>query len=584
MTLHAVAGEMPQTTDAGLLTADQVTYLVKHARAELNRVFGIEAPEPGAPPQLPDDRVLAVNITLRVNGKLRASQSGKGDSILEKISSAMHNALNDRRFGGKSVAGEAADTTVELLLQTRREAVTGRTPEAVANEIALGVHGVAVRQGAKSAYYKPSVAITSGISSAAQLLEKLCRKAGLAKRAWESPAVEIDRTTWLHYVERRNAAGPGFVEFHRYRAKHRLPVNRKTVGQALDACVRHLLRLQRADGAYTYIYDPFDDEYISRGFNRIRIAGTAYAIARFADFTDDPKLRELSRASARRAVKYALGWAVPLPNADNAVFLMEKTGGRGKLGFAALVLLAMQYAGLHEDFAQQHDALLRGILLMQGDDGRLAGYALDRNNPGGQDFYPGEALLALAMLARRTGQGDLTPVLERSFPYYRDHFRSKPTTAFVPWQLDAWQTFNRIQPDPKYTHFADKLADFLITLQYAPKTSPFQDYVGGFPTTRAPDYTTGTHTESLVVAARSAKERGLKSRWDRYRDAARSGLSFLLRLQITENELFAFPSPQLASGGFTKGLTSFKQRCDFQQHAITCLISALECPGLLKDE
>ncbi|MBW1788540.1 MAG: hypothetical protein JRK53_18280 [Deltaproteobacteria bacterium] len=86
------------------------------------------------------------------------------------------------------------------------------------------------------------------------------------------------------------------------------------------------------------------------------------------------------------------------------------------------------------------------------------------------------------------------------------------------------------------------------------------------------------------MAARSAKERGRKIRWARYRDAARSGLSFLLRLQITENELIAFPSPQLANGGFTKRLTSFEQRCDFQQHAITCLISALESPGLLEDE
>ncbi len=62
----------------------------------LNRGF---SDEPLIPPDIPP--ALRLNITLRRDGRLRASMSGDGATLDLQLQSAIQAAIRDRRYGGE---------------------------------------------------------------------------------------------------------------------------------------------------------------------------------------------------------------------------------------------------------------------------------------------------------------------------------------------------------------------------------------------------------------------------------------------------------------------------------------------------
>ncbi len=120
------------------------------------------------------------------------------------------------------------------------------------------------------------------------------------------------------------------------------------------------------------------------------------------------------------------------------------------------------------------------------------------------------------------------------------------------------------------------MADWLVRYQYQESDGQSPDYLGGYPVGATPTISTATYTEALIYACDLACELGEDQRAYTFRRASILGLSFLQRLQIKDSETFWLPNPSRVVGGLTQSLTSFQMRNDFDQHAITCWISALE--------
>ncbi|MCK6518084.1 AMMECR1 domain-containing protein, partial [Myxococcota bacterium] len=578
------------------LTLSQATVLLHRAYAQLLRAFGHEAAL--VTPDGPLAEVRAVNLTLRRRGVLRASMSGAGPSILDAVDEAARRAASDARYGGGLCAAELHQLDLELWVNVGVEDVTEREPKRLARLLPCGVVGVELKVGDKSAYFKPSVALTSGLTTPELLLGRLARKAGLPKGAWRRPTAKLSRTIWRHFVLEQ---GERAVELRRLRPFPEPEVSRETLSLMLEGALARLLRVQRADGSYAYQFDGRTDAWDHGAFNLVRMAGSAYSVSRAAAFLpQDHPLRQPAQESARRALDFLLARATPFPHAPHADYIAQglsaKERGQGKLGALALTILATEYGDFPTQLAEARRRMLDGVLTMQRADGlfRCSVGVEETGEEANQDYYPGEALLALAG-AVRLGETPRAPfAMLRALRHYQARFARAPTSAFVLWQSDAWRSFLERQwesdrPVPWATdEQVESIRDFvwaqielLLARQVRPRRGVDPQRVGGFATGNAsPTAASTVYAEAIARAAELAKLCGDLPRARRYAEAARLAFAFAARLYLWPCQRPFFVRPELVLGGSTLDLNGFILRNDFEQHLITAIIAALETDTL----
>ncbi|MCF8051206.1 MAG: AmmeMemoRadiSam system protein B [Desulfobacterales bacterium] len=122
-------------------------------------------------------------VTLKKDGQLRGCIGHMAaDRPLQKTVGAMavQAAFKDRRFSPVS-AGELEELEIEISVLTPYEPVPG--PEA----IRIGTDGVVLKKAGKSAVFLPQVAVEQGWKKE-EVLDHLCRKAGLPAGAWKEGA------------------------------------------------------------------------------------------------------------------------------------------------------------------------------------------------------------------------------------------------------------------------------------------------------------------------------------------------------------------------------------------------------------
>jgi hypothetical protein len=365
------------------------------------------------------------------------------------------------------------------------------------------------------------------------------------------------------------------------------------VRERLRLAQDRLLSLQSPEGFYLYEYDPLKNT-TSKGYgNLVRQAGTAYAMSRSATAERNRKRARQLRESASRAIAFLLGFGTLSP--DGSLSLLETESpeeDRGKLGTLALTLLAMHYGDLLQNYPAERDALASSFLGFQNRDGSFRCYADSKTTAGdgtSQDYFPGQALLALVHEGRQGRTGCLEAV-EAAFDWYRNYFWRNPATAFVYWQTDAWRQIFELfserpglsRTDPsKYAYFVFEMADWLLQYQIVP-TLGNDDSAGGFaPGGRKPGSSTATYCEAIIRAYGLARYLGMRTRMKSYRESARRALFFLSRLQIVPETASLFVEPELVTGGTTRNLSDFTIRCDNDQHLVTALLAAMETRGFV---
>jgi AMMECR1 len=543
----------------------------------------------GAPAQVlfkgaPELSFEKVNLTIRTYGKVRASVSGYGTRLDQAIDDACKRAVLDNRFGNRLTLEELRDSNLELWIQ--HDSVIISSPA----EIRIGLDGVELRVGSRWAYYKPSVALTSAIVTQHKLLTRLAKKARLDTREWKSPQAKILRTTWNHYAEVPKPK-PRSIHLRRLRPVTSRPLCDVEVRRAALLAADRLVAVQSSEGFYRFTNHPFKRIMITSPVNYVRQAGCAFAISRIAEtFSDTDPERRLFK-SATRAAEFLLGSFIELDG--GGMFLVEPKTQRGWLGTSALTLAALQRGQLASRFQDERCKLITGILSLQRGDGSF--YCSNevtsaRDDGSKQNYYPGEALMALCQEICSGSRAAIEPT-KKAFGWYRDYFRRNPTTAFILWQADAWRLLSEWcrgndqgsdQESSEYAAFVFEIVDWLLQFQLTDPSMCAEDFLGGFARFGAePGYSTATYTEAIIRAYGLACRVGSQGRQALYYRAARLGLGFILRLQIVPETAFLFDDPSVVVGGVTKSLSDFTLRCDFDQHAITACLAALETPGLL---
>lgn len=505
-----------------------------------------------------------VFVSFWVEGRLRGCRGAWGRSLHQNTLSAVRQTLEDERV--EPLGPDDFDRLrIEIDVLGPSARFRARRVEQFEQALEPGIHGLIAQRGDQRALFTSSVAITRNWSIE-ELVRRLCEKGGWGPEAYRRRGVQFSRFRSTTFVE--SAAGGGA----RALLRANVPIDpadwsRERISTAIDDGAEYLLRAQRPDGAFVYEYDPARGED-STGDNIVRQLAATWLLASLTRRHGSMRYREaLARGLAFMSAKTRRA------SPDSTLLVVSDDPDVALLGtvaFALLTLVATEDHGLKGEA----ERLAEAILSLQRADGGFDTQFPAATRPEAEDFFPGEAMLALMHLHARYPDPRYPEALRRALPYYRAHFRRRRSSAFVAWQMAAYAHLFRITGDSEHADFVFELADAILPLQHVGGEVAYPDYIGGYRGGSVPGIPSATYTEGVLEAYDLARRRGDRERAARYQRASLLATLFTLRLQFTLENAYYVRHPDRALGAFRASLADSTLRIDHTQHALNSLLKA----------
>jgi len=524
--------------------------------------------EPAYVPAGLGDLSLEAVVRLRQGGFLRAA----GTSGPAPAATAVRDAASS---AWKSMGAEAsADIAlveqllieIEALGPARRIEIEGdwTQPRAVDPFIEPGVHGMVVRGPRAQHRFCPSDIVTSDmiLSDVLAKLSQLTHTDG-SKLA----DAELLAFRTAHWYE--PSPGAKIVSLHRgLTLVESEAVSPAGLDEAIARLAAYMAYRQRASGLFAYQYEPAIDVYSDEN-NLVRQVGATLAMAVHASTSG----ASASRAAADIGIRFHLQGLKDIPEVENAAFIAT-TDKRNKLGVTALLCTAMAAHPDSRAYAPVREKLVNGMLWLQRPSGMFVTAFPPAEQIDAQDYFPGEALLAMATQYAHDPSAKILDAFDRAIAYYRGYFRDEPSPAFVPWQVQAYTLMAGQTKRKDYIDYVFELTDWLAGMQLNPSNCPWPELHGGIASYQAgrTGIATASYLEAFADALSLARETGDAQRAARYEIVVRLAARFVMQLQVRPEEAYFIRSPQDAVGGMRTGPALNLLRIDHCQHALIALI------------
>ena len=419
-----------------------------------------------------------------------------------------------------------------------------------------GLGGLEMRAGGRVARISPLEMVTRNLGPAAAM-RLLAAELGGPKLAtrWSFPADQ-----WLVDLVEGRAT-------RLHRGQIVLPqaaVTAASVAEMAAAMQGWMVGQVAASGATTYKYWPASGTY-SDANNMVRQFMGSACLALAAG--RDPAIVAAMERNFRH------NFSTFYQN-EGDIGVIDETG-KVKLGAAAVAVMAILNRPDPAPYGSQLDRLTRFILMMQGGDGHFRTFLRPEGRDDNQNFYPGEALLALAMLHDLAPSAILKKAIRAGFQHYRAWHRDDRNPAFIPWHTQALVRFFRREGDAEMAEFVFEMSDWLVTLQqcagppdargefFMPETAQF-----GPPHASS----TGVYLEGLIEAFTLARDLGQVQRAETYRRAILRGLRSLMQLQFRdEGDMFYLAKRDRVAGGLRSSTFDSTIRIDNVQHGLMAI-------------
>ncbi len=348
-------------------------------------------------------------------------------------------------------------------------------------------------------------------------------------------------------------------------------VSQPAVQEMARAMGDWLVRQVRPDGRLTYKYWPSSGRESSNN-NMIRQFMATTCLGRLADFRNDDEIRRLRD----RNLAYNLKQFFRQPGELGYI----EYRGKVKLGAVALAAGAMVESPA-PDHGAERSSLLAFVDAMWHPDGRFTTWYKPQQS-GGENFYPGEALLLWArQLATAPGEALLARFM-KSFEYYRRWHLKHRNPAFIPWHTQAYYLVWQRTGDPELSDFIFTMSDWLVDFQQWEECQ-HEDTRGRFYDPQRPKLgpphasSTGVYLEGLIDAFRLARELGDRERAEKYRLAIVRGLRSLMQLQFADDlDMFYISNRDRVRGGLRTTVYNSEIRVDNVQHGLMAMMKILK--------
>jgi orotate phosphoribosyltransferase len=500
----------------------------------------------------------SIYVTVYVKGRLRGCMGGTVSALDEDLRTLARAALDDARFETDvSPAGtDEVAVSVSLLFD---ELVIGEcAPEEVVRYFRHGHQALMAYRGESVGLLLPFAASMFNLDALSFAREVLV-KANLSEPPFYW--LRFDTVTWLADAGGAHQLVGGFP-----RAEEPTEELNELLTRRAALHAQYLLRHQKPDGTLFTDYEPFQNRLYD-GVDLPRLAHAAWTLARAARVLGGDELR----SAADRAIEYLLGSAA---EGDDGFWLeaREQPPSVAELSFLLLALCEKDGddAAARRDVAKRAAATLWDCVTLPH--GRVRTHRQDELSADVyQDYFAGQALLALAA-ATASGICDADEErLSRSLIYYRHRFRHRRNFGQVSWYAQAFARWWQVTRDERFADFVFEIVDWVLAYQ--------QESTGAFINDHQPEtpgYMTAVYLEAVAAAANLADARTDERRRRAYGAAYARGLRFLDRLVIQPRDASVLPGAPYALGGLRRAVHYSEVRTDFVQHALSALLERYE--------
>jgi hypothetical protein len=457
---------------------------------------------------------------------------------------------------------------VELNTVIRWQALPDTTATTFSKMVSPGLHGVFSEHDGRWTAFKDSVAITHGWS-VQDLRERLRQKAELRESDFSRAKVyRYEGEHWVRFpgwsVVRMSLAHP-VVD-----PSDVMPVSlRERARRAAEWLRRH----QEPSGRFHYQYDPIASRYDEQD-NEVRQMGTLSAMARARAEWAVPELDEAAFRAFRRAVGR-------LVTKEGLTYLPSSEGG--ELGASAFLLMAALELAPEPEAEKIGRRLAASIVARQATSGLIFSYFDHDDVSRGQDYYPGEALLAVARALRRWPDARQERFLRDGIDYYFARWEQDSTQEPSWWLAQAMAAYHEVQADPRLAARVFRLTDAIWADQVLTVDPGTHAWDGAYAAERDGfTFASATMTEALAAALSLAIRVDDKARIERYRSRMVRALRFVCQLQADPRNTYYLRDPGLALGGVRESLTRPQMRADYAQHFLLATLEGSRLLGRLE--
>lgn len=561
-----------------------------------------------------DPQISQVFITLFQPGLPPIRWGSRRATLLKSVS---RNVAMIRENGRFSDFNPADPTVCRILL----EWVTEEYPIAIADvttnrfndhRFEPGITGFRFHHEGQTHYYMPTDAITRSHMTLKHALNDMSKKCGIAKESDRiSKRVKLMKNRPICYWMIKSTAivtdgTETDTALPLYRG-YPMPVPEATndvIEKAVYAGADWVIENMAENGKFFYYYEGIKDTVVDHEharmvdplyYNMLRHSGGTILLLRAYELGDDSRYLEAARKSLEFLRTTCREHDV---DGERAIYVFFNR--KSKLGGTGIALSAlMHYVRLSGDssYHETIEGMVRHLLSRVDDAGEMIGYYIHPEFGDGKPilapdadtkrglfsfYYPGEALLGLALYCRHFTDADkalierVKATSKRALDFliherpkrYPDLFASLPSDGWLMQAIEEWSKFTDFRDD-SYKNFVYSDADAMLEHMYTAENSPYLDYPGGFFYEHGDHvYTDGARSEGLVAAYFLARDLGDEPNMRRYLDGCRLAARNLLFTANTRASLYAHRFPEKSLGSFRFKLTRQWVRVDSVQHAV----------------
>lgn len=512
----------------------------------------------GTAPPLPSHLASATEarLELRRAGRVLFAGWGRGAGLADALS-----ALTAQARDALAATDRGAPDVALLTLPGTAQPLDPADLTRARSDAFRGLFGLELRAGHRRARLTPLEMLARNLRPTAAL-ERLARDLGLPSPAGATALAFPARSVLVELP-----AGRGLALHRGQRIVPQTALTRARLSDLRDGMADWLVRAVAEDGACTYKYWPSQGRW-STANNSIRQFMASAALARLAG-------RGHPGAAKAATRNFAYNFNTFYREEGDLGLILE--GPKVKLGAAAVALIAILDLPDPAPFVRQRDRLAAFILSMQRPDGSFATFLRPEGRDDCQNFYPGEAMLALMRLHDVTGRADALAAVARAFPYYRDFHLTRPNPAFVPWQAQALLRLTQATGDPAPRAFARQITRWLIGLQQGADQPA--DVQGGFFTPDRPEFgpphasAIGVYMEGIVEVFADARATGDTALAETCRTSLLRAARALRQLQFRHgDDMFGVHHRTRVRGAIRTAVHDNTIRVDNVQHGLMALL------------